>query len=128
MPLISLNEKKVGRLLVGHEVVITVGEPWDFGSQDVENVLKGRIVEVSEGGEKPREQWVRLEVTPFEAEEGSNVTHLTARRRYRDTTGLIEQIAQGEDADANLFYDDQVRAEHMPEGTSPFLIGGVRLD
>lgn len=126
--MISLDEKKVGRLLVGHEVTVTVGEPWDFNSPDGENTIKGRIAAVSEGGEELREQWVRLDVTPFEAEEGSTVTHLTARRRYRDPTGLIEQIAQGKDADANLFYGDQVGAERMPEGVSPFLIGGVRLD
>jgi hypothetical protein len=55
------------------------------------------------------------------------VTHLTATRRYADPAGIIGQVAPGEIAPANLDYGDQVGKEDLPEGTSPFLTGSVRL-
>ena len=126
--MITLNEEQVGRLLTGRRVEISVGEPWNFESPDGSNILRGRIVEVVSGetGE-PRSQRLRIEVTPFQTEGGRRIRWLTAGRRYADHAGLIEQVATGEDADANLSYDDQVGEEELPSGESPFLIGGVRL-
>ena len=124
--MISLDEGKVGRLLIGHRVRVSIGEPWDFEYPDGQDALPGRITAVSERGEHA-EQWVRIEVTPFEAEEGSTIRHLTAKQRYVEPAGMIEIIARGEDANVNLSYADQVTRDKMPEGVSPFLIGGMRL-
>lgn len=119
------------RLLVGSEVSVSVGEPWDFVSADGQGVLKGRIVEVDHGeGGQPLSQTLKLAVTPFEVEGQERryrVEYLTARRRYAEERGIIEQIASGKDVDVNLGYGDQVPEERLPEGVSPFLIGGVIL-
>jgi len=55
------------------------------------------------------------------------VIPLPAPRRYAAPGGIIEQVAGGEIAPANLDYGDQVGKEDLPEGASPFLIGSVRL-
>ena len=117
----------MGRLLTGRSVEISVGEPWDFEGPDGPNALRGRIVEVipGEAGE-PRSQRLRIEVTPFEAGGGRLIRWLTASRRYADPSGIIEQIAAGEDADANFSYADQV-GEAPPPSESPVLVGGMRL-
>ena len=123
-----MNEEKVGRLLVGRQVTVSVGEPWDFESPDGQGVLNGRIVGVDPGKEGDlRSQSLRIEVTPFAGAGGRRVTHLTATRRYADPGGIIEQVAAGEIAPANLDYGDQVGKEDLPKGASPFLIGSVRL-
>ncbi len=126
--MITLSEQQLERVLVGSEVVVTVGEPWDFTSPDGEGVLLGRIVQVAHGDPAyTRTQRVRLAVTPFDAEGGHTVEYLTAHRRYADSTGIIEQLASGEDVDVNLSYEDQVSSQSLPEGVSPFLIGGIIL-
>lgn len=126
--MITLSEEQVGRLLTGRHVEISVGEPWDFEGSDGPNALRGRIVEVLPGeADEPRSQLLRIEVTPFEVGGGRFVRWLTASRRYADSSGIIERIAAGEDADVNLSYADQVAEEELPSGESPFLIGGVRL-
>ena len=129
--MITLTDEQLVRLLVGSEVSISVGEPWDFASGDGQGVLKGRIVEVDHGkAGQPLSQTLKLLVTPFEVEgKGENYTveYLIARRRYADERRLIEQIASGQDVDANLGYEDQVPEECLAEGVSPFLIGGVIL-
>lgn len=126
--MISLSEKGVSNLLVGRKVEISVGEPWDFESPDGRNVLNGRITAV--GQDDPNDhasQWLEVEVTPFEAEGGRSVDHLKAKGRYVLPTGIIDQMAVGESATVHLGYGDQVRKEDLPDGTSPFLIGGVSL-
>ena len=68
-----------------------------------------------------------IEVTDFEAEDGSMVSRLVAHQRYHDNSGIIEQVASGEVAPANLNYSAEVDARKLPEGVSPFLIGSVEL-
>lgn len=125
--MITLTDEQLERVLVGSEVLILVGEPWNFASADGEGVLAGRIVGVHRGDPADtRSQTIRFTVTPFEIEDGHIVEYLTAHRRYADTIGIIEQLASGEDVDVNLAYKDQA-ADRLPEGTSPFLIGSVIL-
>jgi hypothetical protein len=50
-----------------------------------------------------------------------------ARARYEDEKGIIERLGSGEDAEVNLDYGRQVSEKTLPEGSSPFLIGGLRL-
>lgn len=123
--MIQLTEEQVGRLLTGRAVTISVGEPWDFESPDGENTLRGRIVEVFPVGKDS--QGVEMEVTPFVVERGREVDRLVARARYEDTTGILEHLAAGEDAEANLDYSAQIPEEDRDPDSSPFLIGGVRL-
>lgn len=126
--MITLTEQQLERVLIGSEVVVTIGEPWNFSSRDGEGVLNGRIVGVDHGESSDLStQKVRLIVTPFEAEGGHIVEYLSAHRRYADERGIIEQLASGEDVDVNLGYADQVPTADLPEGVSPFLIGGVIL-
>lgn len=129
--MITLTDEQLVRLLIGSEISISVGEPWDFASSDGQGVLKGRIVEVDPGeAGQPLSQTLKLLVTPFEVEGlegGYTVEYLTARGRYAGEQGMIERIASGEDVDANLGYEDQVPEEYSAEGVSPFLIGGVIL-
>lgn len=120
-----MSEEQVGRLLTGRPVEISVGEPWDFEGPDGPNALRGRIVEVLPG--EAGEQRLRIEVTPFEAGDGRLVSQLTASRRYADPSSIIEQVAAGEDVDANLSYADQSEDRRLRDGESAFLIGGVRL-
>lgn len=126
--MITLTEQQLERVLIGSEVVISVGEPWNFSSADGEGVLAGRIVKVDHGDPSDTlSQKIMLAVTPFKVEGGYTIRYLTAHRRYADERGIIEQLASGEDADVNLGYDDQADATQLPEGVSPFLIGGVML-
>ena len=125
---IELTEEQVARLLVGKSVRISIGEPWDFESPDGQNALKGRITAV--GQDDPDDhasQWVKIEVTPFVAEGERSVDHVKARGRYELPAGIIEQIAFGDTAIVHLDYGDQVGGENLPEGTGPFLIGGMRI-
>lgn len=125
--MITLSEKRVGALLTGCEVAVSVGEPWDFSSADGDNVLRGRIEVVRTNPEAPHQQEIVLSVTPFEARTGHRIERLTAWGRYVEDTGIVERIAAGEDAEVNLLYDDQVpEAERDPKGT-PKLIGGFHL-
>ena len=127
--MITLSEERVGRLLVGKTVLISVGEPWDFESPDGENTLRGRICTVrsseepggaagSPGG-SPAGEEIELEVTPFFAK-GAEVARLFARARYSDHKGIIERLASGLDAEVNLHYDVPGGAGHR--------IGGFGLD
>ena len=129
--MITLTDEQLVRLLIGSQVFISVGEPWDFASSDGQGVLGGRVVGVEYGkAGRPESQKLRLSVTPFEVEgreKSYTVEHLTACGRYAGKGGLIERIASGEDVDANLGYGDQVPEECLAEGVSPFLIGGVIL-
>jgi hypothetical protein len=128
--LITLSEEQAARLLLGQEVTISVGEPWDFESPDGENVLKGRVIEVLGAAGDGREQRIRLEVTPFEApaaKTGRTVTHLVAERRHRDTPSVVEAIATGGRAVVNLSYAEEVPDGELSSGRSPFLIGSVEL-
>jgi hypothetical protein len=123
---ITLSEERVVRLLIGRHVEISVGEPWDFESPDGQNALRGRITGVA-ATEAVEDQGVALEVTPFPAKGGTTVDRLVARARYEDEKGIIERLASGEDAEVNLDYGEQAPEGTLPEGSSPFLIGSVRL-
>ncbi len=127
--MITLSEDQVGRLLEGRAVTVWVGEPWDFESADGPGKLEGRIERIflAQDGENLRSQRVFLDVTPFVAEDGSTVAKLVAMRRYKDMSGIVEQIASGEHAPANFSYEDQVDKRSMPEGVSPSLIGSLKL-
>lgn len=145
--MITLTDRQLQRILVGSEVAISVGEPWDFASKlpdDNQGVLYGRVVEVGYGDIPDRSdeagdpssltpltsQTFRFAVTPFEVEGIANtytVEYLTASARYGDDCGVIEQLAAGGEVDVNLGYEDQVAVEDLPEGESPFLIGEVIL-
>lgn len=131
--MITLSEERVGRLLVGQRVRISVGEPWDFESADGPGALGGRIVRVmrEEGvdgaGSAERPCAIELEVTPFESKEGVRITRLTASQRYVDETTMVEQVAAGEPAPANLDYSEQVPEERRRDDALPKLIGSLRL-
>ncbi len=122
-----MTEEQVGRLLSGRVVTISVGEPWDFTSPDGENILTGRIANVFGDEGKSDTQQVEIEVTPFEAEHGREVTRLVASARYEDAKGIIEHLAAGGDTEVNLSYADQSPEEERDPKVSPFLIGGIRL-
>lgn len=125
--MITLSEQRVGALLTGRAVEVSVGEPWDFTSADGDNVLRGSIEAVRSNPEAPHQQEIVLKVTPFEARTGHRIERLTAWARYVEDTGIVEHIAAGEDAEVNLLYDDQVpEAERDPKAT-PKLIGGFHL-
>jgi hypothetical protein len=125
--LITLSEEEVVRLLAGRPVSISVGEPWDFESPDGQNVLRGEIVAVRENPAAPHGQEVLLAVTPFTARTGHAVDRLVARARYEDEVGIVEHLARGQDAEANLSYSEQIpEGERDPKGT-PKLVGGFRL-
>ena len=102
--------------LTGRKVVVSIGEPWDFASEDGDNVLFGKIVSASEPGTAVRDQRVELAVTPFTAPENSQVDRLVAVGRYRDETGIVEHLLAGSAIEVNLHYDEQVRLEDMPDG------------
>lgn len=132
--MITLSEAQIGRLLVGRRVSISVGEPWDFTSDDGDNVLRGEITEVGYGQErgskdsgKPGKQEVLLTVTPFTARSGHRVDHLTARARYSEEAGIVERLARGEEAQVNLSYSDQVPEEERDPRGTPKLIGAFEL-
>jgi hypothetical protein len=125
--LITLSEEQVGRLLVGRRVAISVGEPWDFESADGLGALNGKIARVAPGDGDEGRQIIEVEVTPFESREGVTVSRLRARQRYEDETGIVEQVAAGEVAPANLDYSDEVPEEQRKPNSVPKLIGSLRL-
>lgn len=118
---------KVGQLLVGRRVEISVGEPWDFKSPDGQNSLRGEIVAVRENPEAPHGQEVLLAVTPFLAEKDRKIDRLRARTRYEEESGIVERLAKGEDAEVNLDYSDQVPERERDPNSLPFLIGGLHI-
>ena len=126
--MITLSEEEVGRLLVGRSVSISVGEPWDFEGPDGPNALKGEILAIRENPEAPHSQEVLLSVTPFGVRTGHTVDRLVARARYRDDeVGIVEHLARGQDAEANLSFSEQVPEGERDPRSTPKLIGGVRL-
>jgi len=108
-------------------VSISVGEPWDFESPDGQNLLGGQIVAVRENPEVPHGQEVLLAVTPFTACTGHTVDRLVARARYEDEVGIVEHLARGRDAEANLSYSEQIPEGERDSRGAPKLIGGFRL-
>lgn len=117
--MITLSEERVARLLLGQQVVVSIGEPWDFESPDGENVLRGRIRAVR-SDEASGEQEIELEVSAFAAK-GGKVDRLVARARYEEQKAIIERLASGKDAEVNFLY-------RTPEGTPGHLIGGFELE
>lgn len=94
--------------LVGKKVAVSVGEPWNFVSEAGPGTLEGRIVALSEPGTDKDDQWIELRVTPFLSEEGRKVNRVVAHARYYDESGIVEQLAAGERAPANLEYSQEV--------------------
>ncbi len=125
--MITLSEEQVGRLLVGRRVAISVGEPWDFESADGAGTLNGEIARIAPGDGDNDRYSIEVEVTPFESKEGVTVSRLRAYQRYEDETGILEQVAAGEVAPANLDYSDQVPEEKRRPNSVPKLIGSLRL-
>jgi len=129
MQMISLRDESVARLLVGQDVEVSVGEPWDFEGPDGPNLVLGRVTRVGlgEGGERRQEIAVEVD-RPFRSEAGTEVRRLLATARYEeDSRAMVRIVADGGSVSANLGYADQVPPSAMPEGVSPFLIGGLRL-
>lgn len=122
-----LSGDKVGELLLGREVALSIGEPWDFESPDGEGALKGKVVGIQDGGANHSEQEVVLEVTPFAVGAGHTIRCLLARARYVDEVGILERLARGGDAEVNFDYSDQVPKGEQDPKTVPFLIGGFHL-
>lgn len=122
--MITLPDERVGKLLVGHPVVVSVSEPFGFEYPDGENVLRGRVVEVES---KEGVQQIRLEVAPFVSKEGPTVRHLVARRRHKIRAGIVELLAAGERVEANLSYSDEAPEGKRVGDGIPKLVGGLRL-
>jgi len=108
-------------------VVISVGEPWDFESAAGAGTLNGEIARIAPGDGDNDRYSIEVEVTPFESKEGVTVSRLRASQRYEDETGILEQVAAGEVAPANLDYSDQVPKEKRRPNSVPKLIGSLRL-
>ena len=123
----TLNEEQMARLLIGHEVILSIGEPWNFEGPDGRGRLKGKVVAIRGLEDGAGTQSVDIEVTPFESEEGVVVRRLVAGSRYVDASSIVEQLARGERAPANLSYREQVPDEKLLENVVPKLIGSVRL-
>lgn len=123
----TLTEAQVARLLTGHEVVVGVSEPWGFEGPDGPGRLLGTVVEVRGADEPGRRPSVVIRVTPFRSEEGVLVDRLVAGGRYVEETSIVQQLAAGERAPANLSYAELVPEEERLPGTVPKLIGSVRL-
>ena len=123
----TLNQAQMARLLIGHEVVIGVGEPWNFEGPDGSGRLQGRIVAVNNVEQADGKQSVSIDVTPFESEEGALITNLVGGHRYVDEASLVEQLATGERAPANLSYTHQVPEPKRIKNVVPKLIGSIRL-
>lgn len=110
--MIEPGGEQAARLLVERRVEVSIGEPWNFTSEDGEGVLRGRITEVLAS-----EQEVRIEVKPFVVEGDHKVDHLLARARHIDEVSIVEHLIKGESAEANLSYQDQIpEDERDPRG------------
>lgn len=118
----------IGETLIGEEVWVGVSEPWNFEGPDGQNRLQGRVVRIwQKDPDDVRSQRLELEVTPFCSEEGAMIDRLVAGARYVDERGIVQQIAAGERAAANLSYSALVPDEHRLPGVVPKLIGSVSL-
>ena len=126
---IDLTEEDVARLLVGKEVEVSVGEPWDFEYPGGgTGLLRGRVSAARPVDGDGSKWGVHLELdTPFASEEGPVVRSLVAKRRYVSAEGIVEMLAAGERVSANLSYSHEVPEDARLPGVSPFLIGSVRL-
>lgn len=117
--MLSLREESVARLLRGKEVLIDVGEPFDFEGPDGENEVRGRVVE-ARTADVPGGREIELEVTPFVSHKGGTVRGLLARRRHDNGKDIVEELADGRDPAVNLSYKTDA-------GAQGHLIGGIRL-
>lgn len=125
----TLTEERLAVLLKDKAVEIFVSEPFGFEYPRGGTGMRARVSEVrlGERGDASA-QALRLELeTPFVSEEGPLITRLTAGRRHKLREGIVEMLAGGERVPANLSYLDQVPEERRLPGTTPKLIGSVRL-
>jgi hypothetical protein len=118
--------------LVGRGIVASVGEPWDFTSTAGDNVLVGRIVEVSPST-GPAE-WLICEVSPFSVG-GVTISTVAAVRRYAGEEP-IQQLQRRGEAQVQLLFDPAgtplmaarvAGALRAGDGTLKHLIGSLRL-
>lgn len=123
----TLDEAQMARLLIDHEIIVGVGEPWDFEGPDGPGRLLGKVIDIYGVDSPDQEQSVVIGVTPFESEEGVVITQLVAGGRYVEAKSIIEQLAMGDRAPADLSYGDQVPEEKMLPDVVSKLIGSVRL-
>lgn len=128
---LEIPERQIRDLLIGREVGITVSEPWDFEYPKDVRMVTGYVSDAGADSDKQSSQWVKVTLDdPFDTPDGEpevKIRHLKATRRHVSERGILEQLLSGEDSEVNLSYRDQVPAEQMPEGTSPFLIGTIAL-
>ncbi|WP_420209288.1 hypothetical protein [Candidatus Electronema sp. JC] len=115
--------------LINKNVLISIGEPWDFVSNAGENILTGYIDLVS--GENGTE-WLRCNISPFSSK-GNIITNVVAVKRYADQN--FNSLLVSERITSNLLYEptgrildsDQI-AEVLQEQTGMnFLVGSVQL-
>lgn len=113
------------RVLIGSPVRLSIGEPWDFESPDGRGTLDGRVLRIEREGERPGEQRIVLEVTPFAAPGGQTVGRLVATARHDDGATIVEHLVAGEIATANFSYADEVPEARRE--APPYLIGSLNL-
>ncbi len=85
--------------LVGRQVVLSIGEPWDFRSTDGEARLCGRITGWKAGRDRIG---IELSVTPFK-DEGQTVTSLVAFCRYPGESDGPTLLAETGEVTVNFY-------------------------
>lgn len=124
----GLQADAVGWLLLGQRVRIGVSEPWDFEGPDKDGAIMGTIIDAGQGEpSNPDTQWLLLETTPFDSEEGVEISHLRAGTRYAGEAPIVVQVANGARATVNLSYGDQVPENKRLANVVPKLIGNIQL-
>ena len=115
--------------LIGKQIQISVGEPWDFVSEAGKNLLIGSVTLVSDKNET---EWVKCNVSTFFSDK-NKVTSLVAVHRYADQ--FFEVILKGEQVTANFLYDPngkdldsrQVSEILKKQSGARFLVGSIQL-
>lgn len=118
--------------LIGREITASVGEPWDFTSEAGDNILRGRVTEIS--GDSDEAEWIICEVSPF-LEKEAKISTVAAVERYSSKAGLIQELCDAKKVGANLLYDPEgtrlqpqtVREALISQRGLKFLAGSIQL-
>jgi len=117
--------------LIGRRFEATVAEPWDFDSEDGDNVLTGTVLEISCDTENF--EWIRCRSALF----GINraVSEVAVVSRHRNTEPLLTSLAEGKKVGVNILYDpsgqslDAQRIQHALRTSAglSFLAGEIAI-
>lgn len=122
--------KKPTNLIVGQQLIRTIGEPWDFSSDAGPNRFLATITELPAPG--TASEWIRLDFSPFKYD-GKWITKVLSTRR-NSYQPFFKEILFGDRCTAHFYFRQDGVSEcsveslntDLKSGAAHFLIGSLR--